>query len=289
MEVLLGRHLKSVSALAAVPQLPARRRRRGEGLREPARARMDVLSELLDFQAHDCARGRTVEREFLEDLAVALGEDPTGLPNKDEIISLCIQSVIFGPLQKKQLSTGGTITDSALQAVVDGVLALGRQKVSLRQGAAAARVAVALKQAHPSDDPFADLDLSDERKASLRMVVDKPWQPSFRSNVLRAYEGRCCVTGSDVVEALEAAHIRPFKGPRTNTIVNGLALRADVHRLWDRGLVAVDESSLEVLVAPRLHGTAYEHLRGGRISTPVDSKQHPSALALEQQRIWCGL
>ena len=48
-----------------------------------------------------------------------------------------------------------------------------------------------------------------------------------------AYGGRCAITGYDVEEALQAAHIVPYLGPQSNTVNNGLLLRADVHNLFD--------------------------------------------------------
>ncbi len=49
--------------------------------------------------------------------------------------------------------------------------------------------------------------------------------------LLKAYSGRCAVTGCDAEPALEAAHLRPYKGPESNTAANGLLLRSDIHTL----------------------------------------------------------
>src|SRR5690606_25199343 len=57
---------------------------------------------------------------------------------------------------------------------------------------------------------------------------------------LDAYQTRCAVTGQRARPVLEAAHIKPFALTGPNTRSNGLALRADVHQLFDLGYVTVD-------------------------------------------------
>jgi len=59
--------------------------------------------------------------------------------------------------------------------------------------------------------------------------------------VLDAYGNRCAVTGERVRPVLEAAHIKPFALDGSNLISNGLSLRADIHKLFDRGYVTVDK------------------------------------------------
>ena len=54
------------------------------------------------------------------------------------------------------------------------------------------------------------------------------------------YEGKCAVTGCDVPDVLQAAHIFPYMGPETNHPSNGL-LRADIHTLFDLGLIELSQ------------------------------------------------
>jgi putative restriction endonuclease len=76
-------------------------------------------------------------------------------------------------------------------------------------------------------------------------------QGTFRLAVLDAYQTRCAVTGERVRPVLEAAHIRPFAKQGPNAVSNGLALRADIHRLFDLGYVTVDPQ-LRFRVSQRL-------------------------------------
>lgn len=132
--------------------------------------------------------------------------------------------------------------------------------------------------------PF-DLEAnSDERARTLKEVRVRQGQAGFRSTLLKAYRGRCAVTDYDAEEALEAAHILPYRGPLTNHPQNGLLLRADLHSLFDLGLLAVHEVSMRVITSVELRGTAYEQFTGCAIATPSLPQLHPSRLALGRHR-----
>lgn len=96
-----------------------------------------------------------------------------------------------------------------------------------------------------------DLEDTDARKRIRRDVVARQGQGQFRDALIRAYDGRCAVTGCDELYALEAAHIRPYRGEHTNITANGLLLRADIHTLFDLGLLAVNPETLTVVISDR--------------------------------------
>ncbi|OPC06378.1 hypothetical protein BAS09_01995 [Elizabethkingia ursingii] len=58
-------------------------------------------------------------------------------------------------------------------------------------------------------------------------------QSKFREDLLEAYDNTCAVTGSKVIELLEAAHIQPYNGVHTSVVSNGILLRSDIHDLFD--------------------------------------------------------
>lgn len=257
---------------------------------------MATLSELLQAPHHTCARGSKVERAFLVDIATRLKVPNATAMTKYELLHGMHEMLWDLPMAEEHLSTGSTVTDAALQTIINGILELGLQKVSLTDGGAAARIAVATATAPPTtEDPeapadfFDHLTLDDERKKALRSVTVRSGQSGFRDAVLRAYDGRCAITACDVPEVLEAAHIRPYMGPKTNVVPNGILLRADLHRLWDTGRLAVHEASFEVLLDSDMIGSDYSLLAGEPIRVPAKSGQHPSAVALQQQREWAGL
>lgn len=66
----------------------------------------------------------------------------------------------------------------------------------------------------------------------------RPNQARFRRDLLSAVD-RCPITGNNLPNVLQAAHIRPhsFNGPEDPS--NGLPLRADIHILFDAGLLNI--------------------------------------------------
>jgi len=90
--------------------------------------------------------------------------------------------------------------------------------------------------------------LTDQRERRMAEVVQRRGQGAFRAKLMEAYEGRCAITGCDAREALEAAHIARYSGAASNDPRNGLLLRADLHNLFDLGLIAVDPGSLVVML-----------------------------------------
>jgi hypothetical protein len=123
----------------------------------------------------------------------------------------------------------------------------------------------------------------DARNRVLREVVRRQGQSQFRAKLIAAYEGRCAITGCSQVVTLEAAHITPYLGPDTNLIGNGLLLRADIHTLWDLGLVAVNPISMVVSVSPSVHDQEYLDLAGCAVFQPTEASAQASKAALQKQ------
>jgi HNH endonuclease len=132
---------------------------------------------------------------------------------------------------------------------------------------------------------FSSSDLEDARRRILAAIVLRQGQRGFREQLLAAYQRACAVTSCDVIEALEAAHIIAYLGPETNYVTNGLLLRADIHTLFDLGLIVVQPNDYRVIVSKRLRGTSYESLAGQVIRLPADLVDHPSRQALEQRMV----
>lgn len=136
--------------------------------------------------------------------------------------------------------------------------------------------------ASPSDTAFDPTDIQDGRKKIERMVTQRQGQPAFRNALMDAYERRCAVTGCAIDDVLEAAHISPYLGEHTNHVTNGLLLRADIHTLFDRGLIKVD----------RNYGvSAPAHIREAyglpeKIRLPLDPAVRPNPDALGAK--WSG-
>jgi hypothetical protein len=123
------------------------------------------------------------------------------------------------------------------------------------------------------------------RYRALIERLARPGQARFRATLLAAFGGRCVVTGCSVSIALEAAHIRPVSDSGSDHLENGLLLRADLHRLFDDGLISVsDAADSRVLVAKQLNDGPYGTLSWQPLAGSVTAGQRRS-LAL-RNRLW---
>ena len=128
---------------------------------------------------------------------------------------------------------------------------------------------------HPPDDDY------DARQRVRRQIVRRRGQAQFRSKLIKAYSCRCAVTGCDAEPALEAAHLRPYRGPESNTVTNGLLLRSDIHTLLDLQLLAFSPKTRELVVSRLLAGTQYEKLSGVRLAEPIPKTQRPAQVSIQ--------
>jgi len=132
--------------------------------------------------------------------------------------------------------------------------------------------------------PFDPNAGADTRLKVFAEVSRRQGAPRFRRALLHAYEERCAMTRYHAAPALEAAHIIPYRGPQTNHVANGLLLRADMHDLFDLGLIAVDTDSMRILLSRDLEGTEYEQYAGKPVWLPHDIEARPSIEALAKHR-----
>ena len=130
------------------------------------------------------------------------------------------------------------------------------------------------------DDILQGVGIELTAKGTIRQKRD----PSFRPNILKAYEYRCAVCGFDVrlgqnPVALEAAHIQWRQAGGPDLEVNGLALCSLHHELFDRGAFTLNYD-LNILVSQDAKGNAglYEWLKrfhGEKLNLPQWQKYYP--------------
>lgn len=121
----------------------------------------------------------------------------------------------------------------------------------------------------PMPQPAPVVDLSVPLPAERARLEDVTYpsregQQKFRADVLAAY-GKCVVTGCQDEAALEAAHVIPYVDQRSNVIGNGICLRADIHRLYDRDLIRITPDGV-VMVSKAVKSGPYRHLHGKRVA-----------------------
>ena len=136
---------------------------------------------------------------------------------------------------------------------------------------------------------FDPKNTKDGRNKTVRAINLRRGRPKFRKKVLEAYGGRCAVTNCDCPDALEAAHIIPYRGDYTNHVQNGILLRSDIHTLFDIGRIGFVPGSHEVIVFRSLKGTVYGNLKGRKLRLPSQPESRPNEEALRQHLERCGL
>ena len=117
------------------------------------------------------------------------------------------------------------------------------------------------------------------------LVRPRLGQGSFRLLITDTYERRCAITGEKALPVLEAAHIRGVAEGGRHQVDNGLLLRSDLHRLYDRGYVTVTPD-YRVRISRRLkddfdNGEPYYPLDKQEIWRPADPILRPSREFLE--------
>lgn len=126
------------------------------------------------------------------------------------------------------------------------------------------------------------------------LIQPRLGQGLFSLAVRDAYHGACAVTGEHSAPVLEAAHIIPYGRGGTHRVENGLLLRSDLHRLFDRGYVTVTPE-YEFRVGESLredfrNGRSYYSLSGSKIALPESPVFKPSRDFLEwhQREVFRG-
>ncbi|WP_372719368.1 HNH endonuclease [Novipirellula sp.] len=135
----------------------------------------------------------------------------------------------------------------------------------------------------------------DERELIRQQIKQRRGQQKFRKMLLQRYGSRCQITGCTISHILEAAHIRPYRGPKDNHPDNGLLLRADIHTLFDLDMIGIHPESLDIHCSEAVN---MEY--GSRIKKTLEcgSGPGPSSAALlyrfqrfrdEQQQQFCDV
>lgn len=131
-------------------------------------------------------------------------------------------------------------------------------------------------------EEFESIDREDRRNFSMRRVAQRDGQTEFRGQLETAYEGKCAISGCGVSEALEAAHILSYRGAHTNHVQNGILLRADLHCLFDAGLISINQE-YKILISNRLANSEYFRYHQQSIFLPRDVRHRPHPEALKRR------
>lgn len=72
-------------------------------------------------------------------------------------------------------------------------------------------------------------------------TIPRIGQQAFKAVIAENFHHHCAITGDKVRPVLQAAHILPIEHGGEHRRDNGLLLRSDVHTLFDRGYIGVDD------------------------------------------------
>ncbi|WP_435137695.1 HNH endonuclease [Pseudopelagicola sp. nBUS_19] len=156
-------------------------------------------------------------------------------------------------------------------------LLLACQPNSVEQGIIEIEDRLGKQEPYEAFDPTS---IADGRTLVLRSIATRRGQANFRGKLLSAYQFKCAISRTGVTSVLEAAHIIPYRGPATNHVGNGILMRADLHTLYDLGMISIDPKSFRVAVAPALLDSPYKAYHNIKLLLPEKEKDWPSSEAL---------
>lgn len=126
----------------------------------------------------------------------------------------------------------------------------------------------------PDDAPF---ETRAPRTRTARTIDRLDRDTTFKFRMLRRYEGRCAISGVDVQEVLDGAHVIDVAKGGSDDARNGLLLTADLHRALDAHLWALHPLTLKVVTRPQ--GPTLDDLQVGSDRLRPDARRpHPRAL-----------
>jgi putative restriction endonuclease len=114
----------------------------------------------------------------------------------------------------------------------------------------------------------------------------------FKKVVPRLYNYACCISGMKIdslldISMVDACHIKPFSVSFDDTVHNGISLCPNLHRAFDRGIIAFDKD-YRVIISKTFveHPSAYsiKQFEGKEIMLPNDSLFYPHQSNLEWHR-----
>ena len=138
-----------------------------------------------------------------------------------------------------------------------------------------------------------DYPIGEDRAVQTTMRIG---QSFFRSAVISAYNGKCCITTLSVPSLLIASHIVPWRYDKTNRLNprNGLLLSALHDKAFDSGLLTINDdmtvrvSQIYADADDRYFQDSIRRYEGQRISLPEKFAPDPAFLSYHRERIFLG-
>ncbi|NER39010.1 MAG: hypothetical protein F6J93_34490 [Oscillatoria sp. SIO1A7] len=119
----------------------------------------------------------------------------------------------------------------------------------------------------------------------LSLLAKPSEKARFWQQLLAAYQGRCSISDCDVEAALEPAYLQKSKSQNPT---HAIVLRADLRKLFDEKLLAIDPKTLKVVLAPELQASSYSNLADRGLKLPTKEEYRPNIESLESHYRRCS-
>jgi hypothetical protein len=103
----------------------------------------------------------------------------------------------------------------------------------------------------------------------LVQVLRRRRDSRFKQALLNLGPKACAISGETCEHVLDAAHIHEVKDLGPCSPDNGILLRTDLHRLYDRDLFSISAENGRVILSDKLKGNYREELRGKKLEPSV--------------------
>lgn len=101
----------------------------------------------------------------------------------------------------------------------------------------------------------------------------------FKELILSTYE-RCAISGETTQTVLDACHIQEYINRESDHVQNGILLRKDIHALYDKCLITIDEEYI-IHVSEELESDHYQSFNNKKLYLPNNEYAYPSKSALK--------
>ncbi len=122
--------------------------------------------------------------------------------------------------------------------------------------------------------------LTKKKVKTVKSPPSRERQEKFKEELKETYGYKCLISGCEIGEIIEAAHIIPYRDLNSHDVANGLLLRVDLHRLFDAHLIAIHPTTRKVLISEQI-AKDYQDIRGIKIAsclTGEDATKQQDAL-----------
>jgi hypothetical protein len=118
---------------------------------------------------------------------------------------------------------------------------------------------------------------SDASGHKIRKTRVRVGQSKFRKEMLNQFGEICALSGLSHLNGLDAAHLYSYAAIGEHHYNGGLLLRKDLHKLFDLGLIAINVSSMKIILASSLQKIGqYKDLHGSTLKVQIskETKMH---------------